>query len=176
MRQRLLNSAISLARPTPCRAHRVTCQLHYQLLCQAPRQPQLRPFTSTIAAHKKAHKSSKHDADQEITATPTSNPAQASKSPIDDPSDFTDLDAGIGQALERLTANLSKLRAGGRFNHELVEELRVKLDKNKSDTERLGDLAQVIPKTGRVLVVMVAEESVSYPPSSSSLLRLSTKY
>jgi ribosome recycling factor len=61
---------------------------------------------------------------------------------------------------ERLKKDLSKLRAGGRFNPEVVEQLRVQPDRGSTQMVKLSDIAQVIPK-GRVVQVMVGEKDVS---------------
>jgi ribosome recycling factor len=63
--------------------------------------------------------------------------------------------------LKKLENDLSKLRTGGRFNPEVVENLRVSLKKDSKKTERLGDLAQVLPKGGRMLMILVGEKDVS---------------
>lgn len=55
-----------------------------------------------------------------------------------------------------------KLRAGGRFNPETLENVRVFLAKEGKATERLGDLAQVLPKGGRSVMLLVGEKDVSY--------------
>lgn len=86
----------------------------------------------------------------------------ASAPDADDPYDVAALESGIAHAQERLREDLSKLRAGGRFNPEVVEDLRVTLDKAAKQTVRLGDVAQVVPR-GRVLSVMVGENEVSVP-------------
>lgn len=78
----------------------------------------------------------------------------------DDPFDFTALEADIANALEKLKNDLSKLRAGGRFNPEVVESLRVQPDKSADQTVKLSDLAQVIPK-GRTVQILVGEKDVS---------------
>jgi ribosome recycling factor len=62
-----------------------------------------------------------------------------------------------------LKDELSKLRTGGRFNPETLENLRVRLDKDSKKTERLGDLAQVLPKTGRSLMILVGEKEHIHP-------------
>lgn len=79
----------------------------------------------------------------------------------DDPFDFSALDAGIDKALEKLQNDLKKLRTGGRFNPEILESLRVPLTKDSKKPERLGDLAQVLPKGGRSLMILVGEKDVS---------------
>ena len=61
--------------------------------------------------------------------------------------------------MEGLTHELAKLRAGGRFNPEVIENLRVTLVKGSGATERLGDIAQVIA-VGRRVKVVVGEKEV----------------
>ena len=88
----------------------------------------------------------------------------SSKTPaIDsDPFDFTTLTTGLTKNLEKLKSDLAKLRTGGRFNPEVLENLRVALAKDGGGAkERLGDLAQVLPKGGRSLSVLVGEKDVS---------------
>jgi hypothetical protein len=84
-----------------------------------------------------------------------------------DPLDLSLLHDGIAEALQRLKDDLSKLRAGGRLNPDVIENLRVHL-KGGKESVRLGDLAQVIPKGGRMLTIMVGEEDVSCVGSNNS--------
>ena len=78
-----------------------------------------------------------------------------------DPFDFSILEAGIATAVDSLKAELSKLGTGGRFNPGVLENLRVPLVKDSKATERLGDLAQVLPKGGRSVMLLVGEKEVS---------------
>jgi ribosome recycling factor len=78
----------------------------------------------------------------------------------EDPYDFSTLEAGIEKALEKLNNDLSKLRTGGRFNPELLEAVRVHLSKDSKASIRLGELAQVLPKGGRNVVILVGEAAV----------------
>ncbi|KAF2136218.1 uncharacterized protein K452DRAFT_302950 [Aplosporella prunicola CBS 121167] len=81
-----------------------------------------------------------------------------SATPTDEAYDLSTLEAAILRAIEALTHELAELRAGGRFNPEHLEKLRVTLKgASGKDTVRLGELAQVIPK-GRVLGVVVGDE------------------
>jgi len=73
--------------------------------------------------------------------------------------DFSGLESKILKSIERLTHELSQLRAGGRFNPELLESLKVRPDKGSNETVRLGDIAQVVPK-GRVISIIASEENV----------------
>ena len=81
---------------------------------------------------------------------------------IENPRDFSILEAGIEKALEKLQNDLSKLRTGGRFNPEILVNVRVHLNKDSKATERLGDLAQVLPKGGRSVMILVGEKDVEY--------------
>lgn len=76
-----------------------------------------------------------------------------------DPYDFSELEGGIEKAQSKLRDDLSKLRAGGRFNPEVLESLRVQVVKDSKGTERLADLAQVVPR-GRTLNLIVGEKEV----------------
>lgn len=80
---------------------------------------------------------------------------------MEDPFDFSTLESGIEKSHEKLKGDLSKLRTGGRFNPEVLESVRVHLSRDSNATERLGDLAQVLPKGGRSLMVLVGEKNVS---------------
>ncbi|WPH02488.1 Hypothetical protein R9X50_00535300 [Acrodontium crateriforme] len=84
----------------------------------------------------------------------------------EDPFDFSTLEKDIANVLERLKTDLSKLRAGGRFNPEVLEVLRVQPNKAESTTVKLGDLAQVIPK-GRTVHIMVGEKDHVKPVTSA---------
>ena len=113
-----------------------------------------RKFSQTPLLLKKGAKAAK----QEARASGTVGEAE-------DPHDFSTLDAGIKKELDRLQEELSKLRTGGRFNPELLEGVRVQLKKENKSTIRLGELAQVVPKGGKSVVVLVGEADVSSKPS-----------
>ena len=77
-----------------------------------------------------------------------------------DPFDFSHLQSKIQQALAQLKDDLSKLKSGGRFNPDLLEGLRVHLVKASKEALKLGDLAQVVPRGGRTIAVLVGETEV----------------
>lgn len=78
----------------------------------------------------------------------------------EDPYDLSSLENGIVAAVARLKDELSKLRMGGRFNTESLDDLRVSLSKGGKETVRLGELAQVVPKGGRMVTILASEEEV----------------
>ncbi|RAH46931.1 ribosome-recycling factor [Aspergillus brunneoviolaceus CBS 621.78] len=111
-----------------------------------------RNFSNSAALHKKKDKlrsSSSAVADDRALKDSLSS---------GDPYDLSQLHDGISTALSSLKDDLSKFRGGGRFDINAIESLRVQLSKAKKETLRLGDLAQVIPKGGRMVTVLAAEE------------------
>ena len=115
------------------------------------RRPPSRPFASSAHLLKKGGKQ-ENKRNVETAAAKTENV---------DPFDFSELEAGIQRALDKLKEDLSKLRPGGRFNPDTIEALRVQLVKGSKETVRLGDLAQAVPRGGRTIVVLVGEADVS---------------
>ncbi|RAL07477.1 ribosome-recycling factor [Aspergillus homomorphus CBS 101889] len=113
--------------------------------------PGYRNFSNSPSLYKKREKSN--------PSTSTNNEESVPKTaPSDDPYDLSQLHNGIAAALSNLKDDLSKLRGGGRFDTNSIESLRVKLSRASKETLRLGDLAQVIPKGGRMVTVLAAEE------------------
>jgi ribosome recycling factor len=118
----------------------------------------IRSFTTSVCLHKKGGKAARDE-----------RQASRKEAPVEDPGDFTTLESDIAAAIEQLRDDLSNLRAGGRFNTEVLEDLRVQPDKNSKQWVRLSDLAQVIPK-GRTVQILVGEKDVcsfSIPLSSA---------
>jgi len=145
-----------------------------------PRTP-LNTFSTTPHPSKKATKSTRirgHSPTEATVAGTTDSPSTDNPSE-NDPYDFSTLESGIAKAVERLKDALGKLRAGGRFNPEIIERLKVQLkagegrqgEKVKIETVDVGDLAQVVPKGGRSVVVLVGDEDVSpfFPPFTGLL-------
>ncbi|KAK2811939.1 hypothetical protein FQN50_001646 [Emmonsiellopsis sp. PD_5] len=128
----------------------------------------LRPFSTSPALSKKnkyAKESKKDSKSSSSSGSSTSSSSSAADS--DDPFDFSQLQTGISDAVARLKDDISKLRAGGRFNPEAIESLRIPLKKGAKETAKLGELAQVIPKGGRMVTVLVGEDEYLKPISSA---------
>lgn len=123
---------------------------------QLPQPPPIhkRTFTYTPLVQKKQGK----EKEKKSKVTSSENEAVGSE----DPFDFSILSTGIDKSLDKLTTDLGKLKTGGRFNPEALESVRVQLVKDEKGTERLGDLAQVLPKGGRSVMVLVGEKDVSF--------------
>lgn len=79
----------------------------------------------------------------------------------DDPFDFSTLEVANAKNLEKLKNDLSKMGTGGRFNPEVLESLTVILDKSGSKLRiKLRDIAQIVPKGGRTVMIIVGEKDV----------------
>ena len=86
-------------------------------------------------------------------------PLNAEKTKGLDPFDFSDLEAAVSRAHERLKHDLSSIKAGGK-DPEVIENVRVRLTKGEKQTVKLGDVASVVPR-GRNVAVLVGEKDVS---------------
>ncbi|PWY72551.1 ribosome recycling factor [Aspergillus sclerotioniger CBS 115572] len=138
---------------------------------QIPRWSQYRP----VALHKNRrfstspflYKKKKKEKTRALTGTDSGKLLSKAGVPSEDPHDFSQLHDGIAAALSRLRDDLSKLRVGGRFNTGSIENLRVQLSKGSKETVRLGDLAQVVPKSGRIVTILASEDDHVKPITSS---------
>ncbi|KAI1490468.1 ribosome recycling factor domain-containing protein [Biscogniauxia mediterranea] len=128
-------------------------------------------FHSTPAAHKKGQKArepepkagratskpSKHGADGEGEGE-----GDGPKHPQPDPSEpleFADVESRIARHDAHYREVLKRLRSGGRFNPEAIGSLMVQPDRKSPETYPLRELAQVIPRGGRTVSLLVHEEA-----------------
>ena len=128
--------------------------------------PPWRDLTTTAHLFKKgAHKSASAP---KSTPIPDNN-AQRNRDAEADPYDYSDLEAGITHAVEKLKDALQKTRSAGRISPETLEGLPVQLNvkrdpkssgQNHKENVRLGDVATVVPKGARLMQIYVAEEAV----------------
>jgi ribosome recycling factor len=151
--QRIITQTIRSIRPRITFAH----SQRLQATCHLSRAQHVVPlnkrnFANSPALYKKKDKAKKGSAPE---------PEESVSTPTEDPFDFSQLHDGISAAVTRLKDDLSKLRAGGRFNTAVLEGLKVQLSKDSKHPVKLGDLAQVVPKGGRMVTLLAAEEDVS---------------
>ncbi|KAL4912192.1 ribosome recycling factor-domain-containing protein [Aspergillus aurantiobrunneus] len=121
-----------------------------------------RGFSSSIYLYKSKKRDSARQTSAEV------KPSHANAAP-DDLLDLAQLEYGIATAVSRLKDELSKLRLGGRLSPETIESLRVQPSRGAKETAKLGELAQVIPKGGRMVTVLVSEDGYVKPVSSAIL-------
>lgn len=153
MRPNVLYCPLQILHPFEARLTLYSCRCTPLLPSRFPSKPlDLRRFFS----HSPLRLKKKGKADREKQEAASEGVGEA-----EDPFDFSTLHDGIEKSLEKLKNDLSRLRTGGRFNPEILENVRVHLNKDNKASERLGDLAQVLPKGGRSIMLLVGEKEVS---------------
>lgn len=126
-------------------------------------------FSTTSAYLKKGASKAKKITPTSSTNHIPDNKAQSNRDREIDPYDFSDLEAKIKHQVDWLRESLQKLRSGGRLSPETIEGLQVDIKHGlggevgqgkKVEKARLGDLAMVVPRGGRLIGVIVNEEAV----------------
>ena len=85
----------------------------------------------------------------------------------EDPFELADLEFSWKKGADHFEDLLKKMRAGGRFNPDVIGELRVRPDKKLPESFPLHELAAVVPKGGRNISVLVHEEAFVKPIMSA---------
>lgn len=147
--------------------------------CKASHIASTRCFTTTSIHLKKSSASTKSSRKSPKVSSPDvdehvpDNKATKSRDEEIDPYDHNELEAGIASAVARLRDALSRTKDAGRVTPDMVESLPIELNvkntdqakpKGKAETAhheraKLGDVASVVPKGGRMLQVFAAEEA-----------------
>lgn len=126
-------------------------------------------FSTTSHRLKKGAPKARKSVSTSNTEHIPNNKAQTNRDREIDPYDFSDLEAKIKHQADWLRESLQKLRTGGRLSAETIEGLQVEIKHGpggeggqgkKVEKLRLGDLATVVPRGGRLMGVMVNEEAV----------------
>ncbi|KAK5079825.1 ribosome-recycling factor [Exophiala xenobiotica] len=159
-----------------------SCRRQLQLKQLAPIAPQrlaTRSLSTSASLHKKSSASSKSSRKSPKVDSPNvnehvpDNKATRNRDDEIDPYDQSELESGIASAIARLKDALTKTRDAGRVTPNMLEALPVELNikhpdqskpKGKAETPhheraKLGDIASVVPKGGRMLQVFAAEEA-----------------
>ncbi|TGZ83385.1 ribosome recycling factor [Ascodesmis nigricans] len=119
-------------------------------IASSPSVPTIRAFSSTPTTYKKKDKSGgKSDSKNSASESSSSGGAE------DHSAAFDKLDADMQKAVDRLSEELQKLKAG-RADPSFLENLEVLLDKTTNDKAMVKDIAHVVVK-GRGLAVTVYE-------------------
>ncbi|KAI1105712.1 ribosome recycling factor [Jackrogersella minutella] len=95
---------------------------------------------------------------------------EESKHPPADPGqplDFGDVESRVRRHEERFRELLKTLKSGGRFNPDVVGALRVQPDRKSLRTFALREVAQVVPRGGRTISILVNEEEYIKPIMSA---------
>lgn len=137
--------------------------------CFATSSIYLKKSSASAKSSRKSPKISSPDVEEHVP----NNKATKKRDEEIDPYDHSELEAGIASAVARLKDALSKTKDAGRVSPDMVEALPVELNikhpdqskpKGKGESAhheraKLGDIASVVPKGGRMLQVFAAEEA-----------------
>ncbi|KAI1091640.1 ribosome recycling factor [Rostrohypoxylon terebratum] len=85
----------------------------------------------------------------------------------EEPLDFADVQSRIAWQSEHFESILKKLRAGGRFNPDMIGTLRIQPDRKDSTTYPLKEVASIIPRGGRTISLLAHEEAYIKPIMSA---------
>ncbi|KAI0895863.1 ribosome recycling factor [Annulohypoxylon nitens] len=85
----------------------------------------------------------------------------------EEPLDFADVESRIAWQNEHFESILKKLRSGGRFNPDVVGNLRIQPDRKDQTTYPLKEVAQIIPRGGRTISILAHEEAYIKPIMSA---------
>lgn len=158
----------------------------------SPRPAQLRPFSQTSFLHAKKDKGKKgkkgkksaaeeeeeeeddDDAEEQVQSTgkksrgdkSTTPPAPASDFDHEAAFDLADVETKYKEVSERFEKRLQELKVG-RFNPEVLGQLKVQPDRNAPETYPLSDFASVVPRGGRNLSIIVSDATYIKPVMSA---------
>lgn len=181
--KRTLRSVLNL-HLTSASANRQHCR-HHQSFWQlqsvtAPSSiSSCRPFSISFtqlkksSASKKSSRKSPEVGASDVDERVPDNAVTRNKDAEVDPYDYSQLEGGIASAVARLKDSLAKTRDAGRVTPDMLEALPVELNikhpdqskpKGKGESPhhertKLGDIASVVPKGGRMMQVFAAEEA-----------------
>ncbi|KAH8682402.1 ribosome recycling factor domain-containing protein [Xylariales sp. PMI_506] len=120
------------------------------------------------APTKSASSPSSSSSSSSASSTNSSNPpSQHPPANPDEPLDFADVKSRLNKASEPAQDALKKLKAGGRFNPDQIGALRVQPERQGGATYPLRELAEVVPKGGRTISILVHEEAYVKPVMSA---------
>lgn len=124
-----------------------------------------------------SHKKKKEDTQKPGRRKPANNPARSStdaddgpKHPQpspDEPLNFADVESRLQKLSEQFNSLLKKMHTGGRFDPEVVGALAVTVDKQAGGAYPLRELAQVVPRGGRAVSLLVHEVAYVKPIMSA---------
>lgn len=134
------------------------------------------PLSKKTTASKKSARKSPDIQPPSVDRHIPNNAATRNRDAEPDPYDHSLLQSQIDTAITRLKENLTKTRDAGRVSPAMLEDLPVELNVKGSSTQggaahkehlKVRDLANVIPKGGRTLQILVSSESDLKPVANA---------
>ncbi|KAI0468514.1 ribosome recycling factor [Xylaria cf. heliscus] len=137
-----------------------------------------RAFHASPIAHKKKKEENQKPGRGKSAEKPANNSSSSSSAEADDgpkhpqpspeePLNFADVESRLQRHAEHFKASLKKMHTGGRFDPDVVGALSVTVDKKAGDAYPLRELAQVVPRGGRAVSLLVHEAAYVKPIMSA---------
>ncbi|KAI0444879.1 ribosome recycling factor [Xylaria telfairii] len=162
---------------------RPTCQRCEQRFLVSAAGPSLHLPQGARAFHTSpiSHKKKKEEPQKSKRGKPTDTPTKSSSSSSSDaddgpkhpqpspeePLNFADVESRLQKHVEHFKGLLKKTQTGGRFDPEVVGALAVTVDKKAGEAYPLRELAQVVPRGGRAVSLLVHEAAYVKPIMSA---------
>ena len=137
---------------------------HSSPTCVARRQFSQSP----VVAKKKQHQEVKPPKNSSNNTAPSAS-SDAPKPNLADPFDLADLEHAFAKGTEHYLNELTKARSGGRFNPDVLGQLRVRPDKKSPETFPLHELAAIVPKRGSRKVSVLVHELANVKPVMTAI-------
>lgn len=126
------------------------------------------------SAEREEARNAEEEEEEEVAAAPSrgrakEKAAQQANSDFDREAafDLGDVDAEYARVDERFEKRLQEFKVGGRFNPEMLGQLRVKPDRDSAQSWPLRELAQVVHRGGRSVSILVSDAEYVKPIMSA---------
>ncbi|TRX94176.1 hypothetical protein FHL15_004944 [Xylaria flabelliformis] len=139
-----------------------------------------RAFHASPTSHKKKKEETQKPARGKSAEKPNSSSGSSGGSSIDaddgpkhpqpspdEPLDFADVESRLQKHADHFNPSLKKMQTGGRFDPDAVGALQVTVDKKAGESYPLRELAQVVPRGGRAVSLLVHEAEYVKPIMSA---------
>lgn len=102
------------------------------------------------------------------TSTPAADDGPKHPQPSsDEPLNFADVESRLRKHAEYFKASFKKMHTSGRFDPDVIGSLRVTVDKKEDQAYPLRELAQVVPRGGRAVSLLVHDAEYVKPIMSA---------
>ncbi|KAG8159504.1 hypothetical protein KVR01_010141 [Diaporthe batatas] len=126
------------------------------------------------SAAREEERGAEEDEDGEAAAAPSRGRAKEKAAQqaenafdLDAALDLSDVEADYARVDERFDKRLHEFRVGGRFNPDVLGQLRVRPDRESPQTWPLRELAQVVHRGGRSVSILVSDAEYVKPVMSA---------
>ncbi|KAI0186300.1 ribosomal recycling factor [Xylaria flabelliformis] len=129
-----------------------------------------RAFHASPTSHKKKKEETQKKPAKSSGSDSSTDADDGPKHPQPDPEEplnFADVESRLQKHADHFTPSLKKMQTGGRFDPDAVGALQVTVNKKAGEAYPLRELAQVVPRGGRAVSLLVHEAEYVKPIMSA---------